>query len=362
MDKIAEIWSRVERSLFPHLEECLPEMTEVHRRVVLALEVVRIEERVSPSHLQWLGRKRKDRKALARAFVAKACCNIPTTKALVDRLLVDRVLRQLCGWEKAGSVPSLPTFSRAFAEFAASELADKTHAALVKTYLGDEVVWHVSRDSTSIEAREKPAPAPVTEKSKYGRGRPKKGESRSTGPNRIETQYLQSAEEAIAELPKVCDVGAKSDTKGGKRHWTGYKFHVDVGDGGIPLSAVTTSASLHDSQVALPLMKMTSERVTSLYDLMDSAYDAEMIRKMSCELGHVPIIDSRATRSQKKMLFEPDRLKRYYNRTASERFYAWHKDNCGGRNVRVRGHMKVHAHLMYGVLVIFALALVGLVT
>jgi len=362
VDKIAEIWTRVERSLFPHLEECLPEMTKVHRQVVLTLEVVRIEEHVAPGFLQWLGRKRKDRKALARAFVAKACCNIPTTKALVDRLLVDRVLRQICGWEKAGDVPSLATFSRAFGEFARSALTDETHAALVKTYLKDEVVWHVSRDSTAIEAREKPGPPPLRERSRYGRGRPKKGEKRPKAQNRMQSQYLQSANEALAELPKFCDVGAKSDTKGGKRHWTGYKFHVDVGDGGIPLSAVTTSASLHDSQVALPLMKMTSGRVTSLYDLMDSAYDAEMIRKMSYELGHAPIIDSRATRSQEKILFDPDRLRRYYNRTASERFYSRLKDNCGGRNVRVRGHTKVHSHLMYGLLVIFAQSLLGLVT
>src|SRR3990172_10707134 len=138
MDKIAEFWSRVQRSLFPHLEECLPEMTEVHRQVVLAVEVVGIEEHVTPGYLQWLGRKKKDRKPLARAFVAKACCNIATTKALVDRLLVDRVLRQLCGWEKAGDVPSLATFSRAFGEFARGALTDETHAALVRTYLKDE--------------------------------------------------------------------------------------------------------------------------------------------------------------------------------------------------------------------------------
>ena len=48
-----------------------------------------------------------------------------------------------------------------------------------------------------------------------------------------------------------------------------YKFTVDVGDGGIPLSAITTSASVHDSQVAIPLMKMTSDRVESLYDSHD---------------------------------------------------------------------------------------------
>jgi hypothetical protein len=37
---------------------------------------------------------------------------------------------------------------------------------------------------------------------------------------------------------------------------------------------VLTSASVHDSQVAIPLMTTTSARVFYLYDLMDSAYDA----------------------------------------------------------------------------------------
>jgi hypothetical protein len=84
----------------------------------------------------------------------------------------------------------------------------------------------------------------------------------------MERQYEQAAHEAISELPKACDVGTKIDSKGSKRHWVGYKFHVDVGDGGVPLSAVTTSASVYDSQVAIPLMKMTAGRVVYFYDLM----------------------------------------------------------------------------------------------
>ena len=42
------------------------------------------------------------------------------------------------------------------------------------------------------------------------------------------------------------------------------------------------------------MMKMTSERVTYLYDLMDSAYDAQPIHDTSEVLGHVPIIDRNA--------------------------------------------------------------------
>ena len=51
------------------------------------------------------------------------------------------------------------------------------------------------------------------------------------------------------------------------------------------------SASLHDSQVAIPLIKLTSRKVTYLYDLMDAAYDAKRIEETNRECGHVPITD-----------------------------------------------------------------------
>ena len=94
---------------------------------------------------------------------------------------------------------------------------------------------------------------------------------------------------------------------------------------------------------------------------MDSAYDAGEIREASAELGHVPIIDKNA-RGGRSVPMEPDRARRYQNRTASERVNARLKDNCGGRMVRVRGKPKVHTHLMFGVLVLFAEALLGLLS
>ena len=101
----------------------------------------------------------------------------------------------------------------------------------------------------------------------------------------------QSAKEAIALLPTVCDRGVKKNAKGYTETWNGFKLHIDVNDCGLPLSAVLTSASVHDSQVAIPLMKLTSSKVTYCYDLMDAAYDAAQIWDQSRELGHVPIID-----------------------------------------------------------------------
>jgi hypothetical protein len=52
-----------------------------------------------------------------------------------------------------------------------------------------------------------------------------------------------------------------------------------------------TSASPHDSQVAIPLMQTASERATVLYDLADSAYYAPKIKDFSKALGRVPVID-----------------------------------------------------------------------
>ena len=84
------------------------------------------------------------------------------------------------------------------------------------------------------------------------------------------------------------------------------KLHLDTADCGVPLSAILTSASVHDSQVAIPLAMMTAGRVTNLYDLMDSAYDAREIHQTSERLGHVPIIDVNPRRD-KELKEELDR-------------------------------------------------------
>lgn len=363
MNTIAAIWNRIERSLFPHLKECLPAMTEAHLHLATVLEVLRIEDYIPPASTQWYGRKKKDRKAVARAFVAKVVHKMPTNKALIERLHVDKNLRALCGWEYAGQVPDKSTFTRAFAEFARTGLLDQVHEALVKYHLGDVTVWHISRDSTAIEAREKPVSKQGNSRGdapKGKRGRPKKNDgSPPADEKRLARQRRQTAAEAIAELPTACDVGMKTDAKGHKTSWRGYKLNLDVVDGDIPVLAVTTSASLHDSQPAIPMMKRTSERVTSLYDLMDKAYDAKDIREFSAELGHVPIIAVNRRRG-KAVPMEPDRVRRYRNRSSAERVNSRLKDDCGGRMVRVRGAPKVHTHLMFGVLVIFAEALLGL--
>jgi hypothetical protein len=347
----------------PHLERCFEEpLTERQAQLVAVLEVVRIEEHVASRSLQWLGRKRKDRRALARAFVAKAVYGLPTTEALIESLRGGSNLRRICGWQPEDQVPSASTFCRAFDEFATSQLCDRVHAALVKEHVSERLVGHICRDSTEIEAREKPVKRPPkAPQAKRRVGRPKKGEAvghkRTT---RLPRQVEQSAKEALAGLPTACDVGAKLNPKGHRHHWIGYKTHLDVNDAGLPISVVTTSASLHDSQVAIPLEKLTAQRVTSLYSVMDSAYEASLIAQVCRDLGHVPIIDTK-TRNGIKVPFDPATAQRYRVRTTVERAYSRLKDEFGARHVRVRGHRKVHSHIMFAVVALFADQLLKLV-
>lgn len=63
----------------------------------------------------------------------------------------------------------------------------------------------------------------------------------------------------------------KKNGKGYKDTWIGYKLHLDCVDGDIPISAILSSASLHDSQASIPIAQMSSRRFTNLYDLMDVA-------------------------------------------------------------------------------------------
>lgn len=48
-------------------------------------------------------------------------------------------------------------------------------------------------------------------------------------------------------------------------------LHIDTADCGIPVNALLSSASMHDSLAAIPLSLITAQRVTNCYDLMGEA-------------------------------------------------------------------------------------------
>ena len=374
-EMLSDYWYAFQQELFPRLESELGPMGERYELFVAVLELVRVEA-LLPYFRGQVGRPEEDRAALARAFIAKAVFDVPTTRGLIERLEVDGRLCRLCGWSGAGRLPSEATFSRAFSEFAESRLANRLHETLIARTMDGHLVEHISRDATAIEAREKPAPKPKAAKPKRRRkrGRPRKGEARAKEPSRLERQLTMSLPQMLADLPRACDVGAKRNAKGHTTSWIGYKLHVDTADGGIPISCIMTSASTHDSQVAIPLGTLTAGRVENLYDLMDAAYDSIEIRAHCILLGHKPIIDVNPRRSvemqealkrEKKArralgLFFPEE-RRYVERSGSERVNGRLKDEFGGRHVRVRGYDKVLAHLMFGMTVLTASQLMRLI-
>lgn len=135
--------------------------------------------------------------------------------------------------------------------------------------------------------------------------------------------------------------------------WNGYKLHLDTNDIGLPISALITSGSLHDSQVAIPLTKMTSGKATYLHDLMDAAYDAERIEEISRNNEHVPIIDKNG-RGKEVLPMAPHEAERYKIRSSAERANSRLKEDFGANNVMVNGHAKVSLHLMFGVITLFS--------
>lgn len=355
MSLLQRLVSTIQTTLFPALEQALAApLGDKGELFVSVVELLRPERFLA--HLEWQGRGRPRalRLSLLLAFVAKAVWNLPTTRALLERLAHDPTLRRLCGFERADHLPSEATFSRAFAELAASALPARLHQALLAEHARAKLWGHASHDATAIRGREKPAkkekPAP---KPKGRPGRRPKG-TPPPPPKRLAVQPTRPLAQNLAELPTACDKGAKRDSKGARQYWVGYKLHLTTLDGEIPVAAILTSASLHDSQAVIPLMQQTAGRVTVLYDLADSAYDVAAIHAFSRGLGHEPIIDpaGRGKQPAPPVPLAPARALRYRERTAAERVNSDLLDNHGGRTVRVRGAAKVAAHLLLGVVVV----------
>ncbi|MDQ2948680.1 MAG: transposase, partial [Acidobacteriota bacterium] len=282
--RFLNLFAELQESLFSLLEPEMGELSTQARLLVSILGLVPVHAHL-PSG-RWLGRPAKHRRALASAFVAKAVYGLETTRQLMNRLRCDRQLLQLCGWSNARHLPHESTFSRAFDEFATTELPQRLHMALIQKTQKDRLIGHIARDSTAIEAREK---FPETKLGKAQRQRRPKRAKASERGTRLDRQRKQGLAQQVAGLSKQCSIGVKTSSKGHQHYWRGYKLHLDVAtdtalrsrpstigprghDGQIPISALITGANVHDSQAAIPLMTLTNARVTYLYELMEAAY------------------------------------------------------------------------------------------
>ena len=375
---VTQFLNLLQGELFPILESSVGPLSKYSRLLAEAVSLVPMasfmKERAAT------GRPRQDRQCLATAFLAKAVYNLTTTRQLLDRLGSDSQLRRLCGWDSISAIPTESTFSRAFAEFAASELPAHIHAALIERTQKGRTFSYLLRDATAIEARERfpedskqPASAQTRQrrrapaKAAKKRNAPRKPfgpyrqERQPYGPNRkakssergtrIEGQHYMTLETMIAQLPRDCSLGVKSSPDGHKKYWRGYKLHWDISsEGRIPISCHLTGAKVHDSQVAIPLMEISKRRVQWKCDVMDSAYDAKAIRKKAEQLKHEVLIKPVKREGKNPPKWTEEQKERFKVRTIVEQQNARLKDEFGGRIIYVRGAAKVMAHLMFGVI------------
>ena len=353
-------WLTIQPSLFNFLEDEVGEIDEEQKlfvRVAESLELRQIAARYG-----WCGNGRKpsSRLAIFKLLLMKHVWNWPETKDALGEVRRSPALRRLCGWEAKADIPSESTVSRAFADFAIDKMADDLLARFAGKIFKDRIVIHRSIDSTEIDARERPATK--DEKADAAKTAAIKAQidANAEDYNALALQKDRNLDTNMSLLPTLCYWGCKRNSKGKTQFWRGYKLHIAVADGDIPIAACLTSASVHDSKAAIPLMQKADSVALSLYDLEDAAYDASEIRDFSEANGHVAIIDSNPRRGEPKpdgrgerfVRIVPAEKVRFRNRSGVERVNGHLHDAHGGRHVRVRGHAKVFLHLLLGLLVI----------
>jgi hypothetical protein len=351
MGSLSQYWANIQSVLPGFLELVLEPLTKKQRQLAYTLELARIEEFVQ-SQIFGRGRKPSDRSVLARAFIAKSVYNLPSTRSLICLLESCPNIRRICGWERSCDIPHESTFSRAFADFTRLKLPEIVHQALVEKTQGTHITGNLCRDSTAVSSREKAKTKP----------KPARVKTHWKQPSFLQLQPNMTPQEILQQVSQVCTFGTKKNSQGKPSTWRGYKLHLDCSDAQIPISCVLTSAHVHDSQVAVALSKLSEQRVDALYELMDSAYDAKVIKSFVRAQKRVPIIDPQRRRGQKtKPSLAPHKAERYKIRTCVERVFARLKEDFGLMNVMVRGPDKVMTHAMFAVLAFTADQLMKLV-
>jgi hypothetical protein len=227
------------------------------------------------------------------------------------------------------SVPSEATMSRLSRQVEKIVNPNMLHERIIGLYqeASGRIIGHLSIDSTVIEAREKPIKATQQRKKPKKRGRKKKGSpeedeyrARKIKEEQQLAQYLvESPEISISELEKRCSLTAKQNSQGRRQWFIGYKAHMACDDFGVPVAYTVTGACVHDTQAAIPLMKLTQKNFDFLYALMDKGYVSTDIEAYVQMIGRRAIIAQRSYRGRPPPQMDPPTALRYEVRTTVER-------------------------------------------
>ena len=257
-------------------------------------------------------------------WAVKLCFSLKTVSAAVGLLRSSPNLRMMTGM---GRVPSEASVSRRTGELRAVMDIDGLLGRLCESFYSGRVIGHLSIDSTIVEAREKP----VTRQKACGtpkkRGRKRKGspEEAEARAKREEEERLQALEEGgdvgeyLSTLCRECSVTGKRNSKGHMQWRIGYKIHLAVDGMGIPVAYAVTGARVHDSRVAISLMRKAEARCPFLYALMDAGYCDRRIAAFAESMGKVAVMDSKAPPGGKKVPMDKAKAERYKARTTVER-------------------------------------------
>lgn len=263
----------------------------------------------------------------------------PTMKETLLLLQENENLRGILGICR---VPSTASASRLARKVEDVVQPATLHERLVQAYKKgmDRTVGHLSIDSTTIQAREKPfvrsreAVTPGTPVTQKKRGRKKKGSpeekaflEEKSETERKKVEYLKEPfEKSLSELEMRCSMTAKQNSKGKLQWFIGYKAHLATDDFGVIIAFSVTGACVHDCKVAVPLMKMANQRTDFFYALMDKGYLNPDINAYAGMIGRRVIIDQRARRSVAALPMEKADAARYRARTTVERSNSELKD------------------------------------
>jgi hypothetical protein len=339
------------------LQSCFEETLNKQQKTFL--QVLRIIEKNMPMlyrPYKVTGRKPYQYLPFLRGQLAKNFFQIPTTTMLIERLKADPNLRLLCGFNK---VPGQASFSRTYDYFAQANIMPEIHNELTRATFKDKVVYHICRDSTAISAREK---AEKKKKDKTPVNKPKKrgrphgtAEKRKKQPTEMEMQISEDSSVSMERFNKNCVYGCKQNKNGNKTFWKGYKLHLDISDWGFPVTACITGANVQDRLLAIPMEKITEQKITFCYSLMDCGYDSMLLRSFIENRERVPIIDYQTRNNGSRPVLDPAKKERYKIRTTVERANSHLKDNLIPKAIYVKGHTKVSFVLFSAVICLAAL-------
>ena len=240
---------------------------------------------------------------------------IPTIKDLRKRLKNSLEFRFDCGFTMADSVPSESSYTR---------MIQKIHASSALVTIQNEMVSQAFRegfiegdvvaiDATHIEARDrlpekkkaeelqvqqspkKRGRKPKAEREKWLKEQQELEENRTLFEKKIEAQLPLDFATIQQQIPQVPRWGIKKNSEGKNVFWYGFKGHllVDCKSQYI-VTSLLSSGNVHDSKLAIPLLKALNElhpKLKPSYLLADAGYDYTPIYQQAQAIGIRALID-----------------------------------------------------------------------